>query len=342
MKKVLMYITIFFGIGTIITVVGLTIADKFIYSLSQTEVVGTADTSTGEDENTSKIKIEDGVENIEYSYNNKYYTYLKDSKIYINKVEDGSNVATIEEDAPICFSKLLYDKNLIIYFTQDKTGNTSTLTLKTYEIDTERKSKYNKFNINNFSRIKDINMSPVINMIYINVETKSGKTTNNLIYKVNLFNTMSIVKSGYIFNEMIMLQYTDMVYYEDENSNIYYGSNKLNIFKGNVDMIGIDEEDQLYFLSKKNKDVVYVVKSNKIVKTIKLEDTDVINTYTNNYDVYLIYGSYVLDISSNNPLEKVAKLSNNVTFEAIKNGYMYTRTTDNLLIKTPLLVGNNN
>ena len=58
-----------------------------------------------------------------------------------------------------------------MYFVEDTSGSYTTLTLRTFEIATQRTTDYNDFNVTNFSRIKDITMSPLINIIYINVET---------------------------------------------------------------------------------------------------------------------------------------------------------------------------
>ncbi|MEG1059329.1 MAG: hypothetical protein RSD14_04180 [Clostridia bacterium] len=341
MKNFFGYLAIFFAIGTIITVTGLTILDHFIYSVSQSSVIepslekGKKDAIKAQN---SKIKIEDGATSIQYSYNNKYYTYLKDSKIYINTTADGKNVDVIEEKENICYYNLLYDKNLILYFTETKNGASSKLQLKTYEINTKKKMEYNKFNVNNFSEIKDMNMSPIINIIYINVEIKGAKTTNNIIYRIDLFNSMSQVKSGLLVKQMIMLQHKDRIYYEDIKSNIYMGNTLINLFKEKVEMVGIDYDDNLYFLSSSTKNKVYKVKDNKIQKTIQLSDTDVVRTYTNNEGAYIIYPTYVINVAGEDPYKRIGKLSRFVEFQAIKGDTMYVKTADNEIAKTKIIV----
>ena len=335
MKKVLLYMAVFFAIGTLITVTALTFVDSFIYSLSQTSAIETSDAkdttlSSGE------VKIELPDNEIQYSFDNKYYTYLKDNKVYINSLEDGKEVDVIEESDPICYYNLLYDKNLLIYFTQQKNGSLSKLTLKTYELSNKKKNEYNTFNVSNFSKIKDMNMSPVINIIYINVETKSGGYTNNILYRIDLFNSMAQVRSGVIINKLIMLQQKDRIYYEDSKSNIYYSGGRLSLFTSNVDMIGIDYDDNLYFIDTKTKNKVYKVNNNRIVDTIELSDSDLVTTYSNNYGVYLVYPTYVLNVSAEDPYKRIGRFSKYVKFEAIKGNEMYLRTSNNILIKTNL------
>lgn len=327
-KKLFINLAIYWAIGTIVTVVALYLVERYVISLSG------ADVNENKKENKEKgvktINISKNAKDIQYSYDNKYYTYLFDSKVYIGSLESGEIIDTIEESNPICYFDLLYDKNLILYFTKINNGTSATLKLTTYDIGTKRKIEYNTFTVKNFSRIKNMDMSPVINMIYINVEQKTGNSTNNIIYKINLFNTMSQIKSGLIVDRMIMLQQTDRVYYEDSNSNIYYSNSKLGIFKEKVNMIGIDTEDILYFISQDNSKV-YKVKNNKITDTIELKDKDVKFTYYNNERVFVIYSDYVIEVSSDKPLESVGKVPNNVSFEAIKSDKMYVRVDDDTI-----------
>ena len=342
MKRFLLYIAIFFAIGTFITVVALTIVDNFIYELSQTSAIET--TASSKDKQTlqsgKQIVLPDGVDNVEYSFDNKYYVYLKDDKININSLENGESVKVIEEDKPICYSKLMYDKNLILYFTKtnNATSYSTQLQLKTYEISSEKVSEYNVFNVANFSKIKDMNMSPIINILYINVETKNNSRINNVIYRIDLFNSMSQVKSGVIIDKMIMAQNKDRIYYEDEDDNVYYSNSMIKLFKKDVELIGIDYEDRIYFLDKTERNKVYVINNNNVViDTIELSDSDLVKTYTNNYGVYLIYPTYVLNVAGEDPYKRIGKFSKYVTFESIKGDVMYLKTSNNVLIQSDLL-----
>ena len=329
-------------IGTLIAVPILMYIERFMYSLSQSSINIGSNISSSKNgtqiASTSNIQLDKDAESVQYSYNNKYYTYLKDSKIYINSLETGENVDIIEEELPICYYNLLYDKNMILYFTEKEGRSASTLTLKTYEIDTQRTGDYNDFTVYNFSCIKDLCMSPIINIIFINVETKTQYATNNIIYRIDLFNNMTQVRSGLIIDQMYMLQRKERIYYEDSKANIHYGSySYLDIFDEDVTMIGIDEDENLYFIAKKNQDKVYVVNSNKIIDTIELSDEDLVQTYTNYQGVYLIYPNYIMEVSGKDPYKRIGKLSKYVTFEAVKGNIMYLRTSENKLIKTELL-----
>ena len=328
-KKLLITLALFFVIGTIITISVLYFVERYVISLSGADTYA-EEKENKKDKGVRAINISKNAKDIQYSFDNKYYTYLFEGKVYIGSLDKGDIQATIDEEKEICYFKLLYDKNLIVYFTKVDNGTSATLQLKTYDIGTKRKIEYNTFTVRNFSKIKNMDMSPVINMIYINVEQKNGNSTNNIIYKINLFNTMSQIKSGLIIDRMIMLQRIDRVYYEDSKSNIYYSNTKLGIFKEKVNMIGIDTDDVLYFISQDNSKV-YKVKNNKITNTIELNDKEVKSTYHNNERVFVIYSDYIIEVSAEEPLKQVGKIPEGVSFEAVKLNKMYVREDDDTI-----------
>ena len=333
MKKLFKYLLILIVISTPILYFVLSALDNYIFKLERVsyleqnanklETIGT------------KIKLEDDITDLQFSWNNKYYTYLKDSKIYIKYTKNGETYDVIEEDDEINYFKLLYDKNRIIYITSSKYSATRTkLDIKTYEIEGKSKNEFKTFYVNNFVKIKDMNMSPLINMIYINIETKNS----NSIYKVNLFNDIALVKSGMIIENMIMLQHNDYVYYQDDEYNIYFSSGSSSIFNDEVEMIGIDENDYVYFIDKAKHSTVYVVNGRyrKVIDTIKLTDKNLVKTYSNNVGVYLVYPTYVINVASDTPFEKIGRVSQYADFEAIKGNTMYLRTKDNVLVTAPV------
>jgi len=337
MKRFLKYIFAFMAMGIFGTVICLTLADNFVYSLNNSSVIIESSDSLKEVSIYENIKVDSASTLVQYAFDNKYYAYLKDGKIYVYNTEKKELIETIEESDPICFYNLLYDKNLILYFTQKKVGTSSKLTLKTYEITSKSKMEHDNFSVNNFSKIKELEYSPVINIKYINIETKTSVKESNIIYRIDLFKGMSQVVSGKIISKLSMLKQKDRLYYEDSKGDIYYSGGKLSIFKEKVNLIGTDIDDNIYFISTEDKDKVYKVQSNKIIDTIELSDTDVVSWYSDNDNVYLIYPTYIINISSENTNKRLAKLSNYVTFESIKDNTVYLKTKDNTIISRELL-----
>lgn len=352
MKKFLKFLRgllICIVVGTVITFTILKLADNYLYKITQSSYVNTETYRTSgqaEIKNSDIISVPEDALQLQFSYNNKYYAYLENGSIHIYNTSDKTEQSTITEDNPICYYYMLYDKNLIIYFIQDTTGSYTTLSLKTYEIATKRTTDYNDFSVSNFSKIKDITMSPLINIIYINVETKTSFETNNVVYKIDLFNSISRVKSGTILDKIRMFQHTDKLYYADTKGGVYSSGATVNYLFGyaDVELIGIDSRledendyEKLYFYDTDKKDRVYVVSGSKLIDTIYLSDTDVVTSYNEYNDVYLIYPTYILNLTGEDPYKRVAKLSKYVTFEAIKGGKVYLRTSDNKIISTNLL-----
>lgn len=336
MKKILKYIFIFTIIGVFITIACLQFVDNFIYSLDNSSGILQSSDSLKDTSNSKNIKISSEAKQVQYAYNNKYYLYLKDGNIEIYNTEKQELESTIKEKDPICFYNLLYDKNLIIYFTEKKVGNSTKLSIKTYEISSKNKMEHDDFTVNNFVKIKELEGSPVINVKYINIETKSGLKENNVIYRVDLFGSISQVISGKIISKLTMLKQKDKLYYQDNKGNIYYSGGILNIFKEDVNLIGTDLDDNIYFISSENKDKVYKVQNNKIIDTIELSDKDVVSYYSDNTNVYLIYPTYIINISSEDPHKRLIKLSSYVTFESIKTNTVYLKTKDNTIISREL------
>lgn len=349
MKKVLKTLVICIILGTAITFGVLHLADGYLYKLTQSsylELETYRTNNQAEIKNTDLISIPDNATQLQFSYNNKYYAYLEDGSIHINNIKDKTEYHVIKEENPICYYYMLYDKNLMIYFVENTSGSYTTLSLNTFEMTTKRTTEYNDLDVYNFSAIKDITFSPLVNIFYLNIETKAGLTTNNVVYRIDLFNSMSRVKSGTILNKIRMLQHKDKLYYEDTKGGVYSSGASVNyLFNyADVELIGIDAKldntedvEKLYLLNTETNDRVYVVGDGKLLDTIMLSDTDVVTSYNEYGDVYLIYPTYILNLTGENPYKRVAKLSKYVTFEAIKGDTVYLRTTNNKIISTKLL-----
>lgn len=348
-RKFLLKFFIMIAVGTAITFGVLKTVDRFLYKISQSSYLEAETYRTGGEvalKDEDIIEVPDGAEQLQFSYNNKYYAYIEDGSIHIYTIDDKQEYYVLSDENPICYFYMLYDKNLLMYFTEEGDGSYTTLTLKTFEIATKRSTLYNDFDVRNFSRVKDITMSPLVNIIYINVETKSGISTNNTIYKIDLFNSMSQVRSGSIISRIRMLQHTDKLYYGDTDGGVYTSGATVNYLFGyaDVELIGInsnlesaDDSEKQYYLDITNNDKVYVVSAGSLIDTIYLSDTDIVTTYNEYGDVYLIYPTYILKITGKNPYKRIAKLSKYVTFEAIKGDTVYLRTSNNKIITTKLL-----
>ena len=348
MKKVLTILLVFLLSGIGITLILLFSVENYIVKLNQTSAIET--TTNTENEEISYLNVANKVilpgdeQNVQFSYDNKYYTYLKDNKIYIYTIDKNEEVKVLEDNVNdgIIYYELLYDKNMIVYFTETKAKSSSTLQLKTYNIDSKTEGTFNKFTVYNFYKIKSMHMSPVINIIYINVEIGNANSSTNTVYSIDLFNSLDIIKSGVQIEKHIMLQYTNNVYFQYSNGSIYYwspyyGNTRLTFFNEDVDMIGLDSDDNVYFLGKESKNKIYKVNKTKLVKTIELTDNDVVKTYSNNKNVYVVYPTYVVCVSADNPYFRVCRLTKYVEFVTVKGNKVYLKTLSGVLTLTDII-----
>ncbi len=348
MKKVFITLIVCIAVGTGLTFGILGAVNRYLYKISQSSYleINTYRTSNqAEIKSTDMISVPDNADLLQFAYNNKYYAYLEDGSIHIYTTEDKKEYDIVTEENPICYYYMLYDKNLIVYFIEDTYGSNTTLTIKSYEITTKKKTVFddNDIYVSNFKRVKDITFSPLVNIFYVNIVT--GNT--NSIYRIDLFNSISRVKSGSIYDKIRMFQHNDRLYYEDTAGGVYssYGGSVNSMFNyTDLELIGIDSKlaskddyEKLYLLDTKTNDRVYVVAGGELIDTIMLSDTDVVASYNEYNDVYLIYPTYILNLTGKNPYKRVAKLSKYVSFEAIKGDTVYLRTSNNKIITTTLL-----
>ena len=56
--------------------------------------------------------------------------------------------------------------------------------------------------------------------------------------------------------------------------------------------------------------------------------------------MYIIYPTYVINVASETPFEKVGRMSEYAEFEAIKGDRMYLKSKDNILVTTKIKVQN--
>ena len=337
-KKFIIKIIIMIIIASFICILLFYNLDKFIYNLEHSDPLVSPITGLQKESDIeSGILIDSSMDSVQYSYNNKYYTFLKDGRIYIYERATNKETAMIAAAHEICYYNLLYDKNLIVYITKEAGAYSTDLQIWTYEFSSKKTSEYNEFSVSGFNKIKDMEYSPIVNIIYLNVERTVSGSLDNVVYRIDLFNNMSRYASNMIINKMVMLKQRDGLYFQEDDGTMYYRGYPIRVFNTGVDLIGLDLDDNVFFINE-DRTKVYIVSGTTITNTIEITDTNVIGWYSDNTNVYLIYPDYVVCISSKTPLEKLARMSQYMTFQAIKGDTMYLKTNDGRVITTKLNV----
>ena len=324
-KKLLPIFLLFIVIGIVITCSILIIINDVINKVNNSSAINSISVSKVNyeydiNESLNVININSNSNHHKISYDNKYIVYLKDNYLEIMNIDNSENNIIYEE---------VKSENEIIYFTLDDRSNNviyvtkyedNMFNINVYNIDDKSSKEYNKIRIDNFSKVKQLVPNLRENVIYINFETKTLTSINNLLYKIEL-NSFKMITDKLIDN-MTLVNEKD-IYYIDNINNIYLNDNKLALSEDIIEIIGVDKENNIYFLTNSK---VYKVKNDIITETIMLTDSDLVSYYNNDGKVYLIYPTYIIEITSKNKYERIYKLTNDVSFISIINDTIYLKS----------------
>jgi hypothetical protein len=256
---------------------------------------------------------------ISFSYDDKYCSYMYDSKIYIKDITQNKDVKTIA-DQGVTWGQIMNDRNNVLYFTQ----NDDTLTLKTYNIENDIANKQLSIDIKPGTKIKDVDYSNATNLIYINLESTSKGETTDTIYSVNIMKQLTKVPSSGIVDNMVLLNNTSSLYFEDDDNNLYNRVKKV-VDLDTGHLIGCDSEDRVYVQSIDDKSSISVISGSKVIDTLTLPDTDYLKFYSDKSNVYVIYNDYIIDLSGD--MSARFTYDKNLTFVGLGGSNIYFRDT---------------
>ncbi len=289
-------------------------------------VFGTGNQAAGASAITQTVitGVPKDAQHISFSYDDKYCTYLYESKIYIKDIAQDKEIKTIS-DTGITWAQLMYDRNNILYFTQ----SSSAIVLKTYTIDNDVSNKQLSIKITSGTKIKDVDYSNATNLIYINLETKKSGTTTNTIYSINIMKELTKVSSSSIVDNMVLLNNTGSLYYEDGDNNLYNRVKKV-VDLDTGHLIGCDSEDRVYVQSIDDKSSISVLSGSKTDKVLTLPDTDYISFYSDKSNVFAIYNDYIINLSGD--MSARFTYDSSLTFLGLGGSNVYFRDTEGNII----------
>ena len=340
-KKYIIIIMIFILIGLIITTTILIIINDIIDKVNNSSaIISTSVSKTNYEydinESLKVLKIPSSSSNHHITYDNKYSVYFKDNDIQIMDISNNDNKYTnISDKNEIIYFDLAYKSNKVIYLTKESNSFGNEIILKIYDIPSKTIKEYNKLIIDNFSNILNLEFNLDKGYVYINIENKTLTSINNIMYKLNLNDLRNEIISEKLINKILLLKNSNDIYYSDIENNIYDKNNDIvDIFNVKVEIIGSDKDDNIYYLDKTNNSKIFKVNNNIVIEEIMLTDSDLTSYYSDKNKVYLIYPTYVMDISSNNKYERIFKLSSDLSFISIINNIIYLKSNNgNILFK---------
>jgi len=286
-------------------------------SASQGSVTN-AKTTSSEIKNLIIKNVPSGAENISFSYDDKYCTYIYNSDIYIKEIVSNKLVKKIHEQPGIKKFMLMGNSKILMYFI---TLN-GMVKLKTYSIESGVMTLQKSFIIPKNSTIKSVDYSSATNLIFVNMEQSSGNNKKDKIYYINIMKNVKQIIPGHLVNSMLLSNNSLALYFEDENNNLYCHS-KIIVGVKKAHIIGCDANDNVYARSLVDKSKIYVVNNNKLITTQGLNDLNFTMFYTNKSDVYVIYKNYIINLTSK------AKLTYNDNLKFIGMGGLNVYFRDN-------------
>ena len=325
LKRALIFLTFIYAFGTFIFCFALIYhlnASIVTHSDSQGNVINTKAASS-EIQNL-KINMPNGAENISFSYNDKYCTYLYNSEIYIKETGSNKLVRKISEKSGIKKLMLMGNRNIIMYFCISN----RTLKLKTYNIENGLITIQKSFIISGNSIIKSVDYSSATNLIFIDMEQISGNNKKDNLYYLNIMKNVKQIYPGHQVNNMLLANNSLALYFEDGNNSLYCHSKLISGVK-RAHIIGCDANDNVYAKSLDDKSTIYVVNNNNLITTQKLNDLNFIGFYTNKSDVYVIYKNYIINLTSKTKLT----YNNNLKFIGMGGLNVYFKDSNNNIIE---------
>ena len=247
MKKVFKKIRLCIIISLIVQGGGFFYLNNYLLTSSTTvksQKVG--DTAPSNKTSVSTFKVPSNAATINVSYDASYISYYLNDELYVVNTTTGKslNIAS-SNGVRISFYKWLPDRNRMLIC---ETLNRN-LSLSYYDVTQSQKSKVSDIlMISSASTVKDIEASPLTNVIYIKV--KNGYK-NYSIYWVNIMKSRKKVftKSEYIGNIQVVPHEDKMVYEDLTNNKVYAtGPDHALNFGGSTKscLLAIDNNDQVY------------------------------------------------------------------------------------------------
>ncbi|MCX6383835.1 MAG: hypothetical protein NTV16_05025 [Actinobacteria bacterium] len=267
--------------------------------------------------------------NISFSYDGKYCAYIYNNAIYIKDIALDTTINKISDSDDINNFILMNNQNIVIYFTTKDTF----LNVKTFNIESNITTLQKTINIQKGTAVKQVDYSSLTNLILINTESGNGSSLVNRIYRVNIMKRLAILEINTITNNMILLNNTFTLYYEDYNNNLYCYPKPIEGFnKKKIRLLGCDLNDNVFVQSLDKKGTIYVLKNQKIEKTISLNDPLYKEIYANKIGVYLVYSNYLINLADDT--NKKIPLDKDLKFIGIGGDKIYFRdSNDNIIAK---------
>ncbi|AEF18161.1 MULTISPECIES: hypothetical protein [Thermoanaerobacterium] len=196
---------------------------------------------------TMKVPVPSDGESVEASYDGSYVSYLLNHQIIVVDTKTQGIKKVIAASNYIQYYTWLNDRNRIIYFYKTYSRGSEAIQLEAYDLDINNKIKIDKLiYAPRNSHIENVTLSPLTNMIYINVVDANGYS---YLYRIDIMGQITNFRLPVKrITRMYELQRKDVLLYESSNGiiRVIKNGSGYTFLSGGFSLIGTDSNDNVY------------------------------------------------------------------------------------------------
>lgn len=286
-----------------------------------------------------EITVPSDAKEIKSSYDGKYISYLEGNGLFITDTATSKVVKKIKIDGKnIDYYTWLTDRNRILYLNKTGYGKEKQINLEAYDADNKLNNTVNKtIYAPDKSVVSDLTLSPLTNMIYINVNS----IDQSKLYQINI---MGEIKRIYLPVKKIVKMYetqrNDNLIYESPNNIIHIikdGKKDHYLSTKKYSLIGIDKSDNVYIGSLNNYNMIDKIYYGSVEKPLKKWNEINLKEMINPKDIVMLPKNDRLNkIVNNSDLEDVVNgtiIKGYGQIIDINKNYIVYRNQDKIILK---------
>jgi hypothetical protein len=196
------------------------------------------------------INVPENAKDVSVSFDARYLAYYDGDtlKVIDTKTGDEKQVE-FNSGIKVSFYKWLPDRNRMLIAEKETSNSSSNFKLAYYDVDKAVKEEIRTLDwANKKAEVKDIQASPLTNVIYVKVDIGGGRSS---IYWINIMKEMKKVDTrAYIIGTIRVIPHEDTLLYEDLIYHRVYATGQyrpINV-KGvnNPSLLDVDDNDNVY------------------------------------------------------------------------------------------------
>ncbi len=217
-----------------------------------------------EDDSNSRefanILIPKDASELKISFDGSHVAYVLDGKLVISDIYGDAAIEVISKNEKILYYRWLQDRNMVIYSYNAFSKGEYFTYVETYDIETELTRSYPPIeNVKNGYGVESIELSPLTNMVYVNIKTDSGPQK---VYRYDIIEELKYI-GEFGENKKIFSTYnTDsLVFQNDKNSfcMMMDSSKKIVKFDFDIAVLDVDSRDRIFVGQLENEKVIKVL-----------------------------------------------------------------------------------